>query len=64
MLVVNRKLRVTDNIDEEDVSDFQLDLFFGLGMRYFDVSFGMRVARISPKRESLRNGSRSGLTLS
>jgi hypothetical protein len=24
-------LIVTDNIDEEEVSDFQLDLFFGLG---------------------------------
>jgi hypothetical protein len=29
MLLVNRKLRITDDVDEGDMSDLELDLFFG-----------------------------------
>ena len=31
VLVVNRKLRVTNDVDEQDMGDFELDLFLDLG---------------------------------
>ena len=31
MLVVNRELRVANDVDEENVGDFQLDLLFNSG---------------------------------
>ena len=31
VLLVNRELRVTDNVDEENVRYFQLDLFLNFG---------------------------------
>jgi hypothetical protein len=30
MLVINRKLRVANNVDEQHMSDFELDLFLDL----------------------------------
>jgi hypothetical protein len=29
MLLVNRKLRITDDVDKQDMGDLELDLFFG-----------------------------------
>jgi hypothetical protein len=31
VLVVNRKLRIADNVDEQDMGDFELDFFLDLG---------------------------------
>src|SRR5213593_3282822 len=31
VLVANRKLRVTDDVDEQDMGDFELDLLLDLG---------------------------------
>src|SRR5438094_286628 len=56
VLVVNRKLRITDNVDEQDMRNLELDLFLNFGGHvYFtapDVSFW--------KRGSLRSGSNIG----
>jgi hypothetical protein len=30
MLVINRKLRVANDVDEQDMGDFELDLFLNL----------------------------------
>jgi hypothetical protein len=31
MLVINRKLRIANDVDEQDMSDLELDLFLNLG---------------------------------
>jgi len=31
VLVVNRKLRVANDVDEQDMGDFELDLFLNFG---------------------------------
>jgi len=33
VLLVNGKLRVTDNVDKQDMRDLELDLFLDLGRR-------------------------------
>jgi hypothetical protein len=35
VLLINGELRVSDNVDEENVRDFQLNFFFNLG-RHMD----------------------------
>src|SRR5205809_1169777 len=35
MLVVNRKLRIANDVDEQDMGDLQLDFFFNFGRHYF-----------------------------
>jgi len=41
VLVVNRKLRVANDVDEQDMGDFELDLFLDLGchvpMRFIHI---------------------------
>ena len=38
VLLVNRKLRITDNVDEEDMSNLKLDLFPDLSGHFFALS--------------------------
>src|SRR5437762_12225506 len=56
VLVVNRKLRVANDVDEQDMGDFELDLFLDLGGH---VHFGA-VATSFWKRGSFRSGSNIG----
>ena len=56
-LLINEQFRVTDDVDEEDVRNFQLDLFFTFGGHDY---FGAREATIFSKRGSPRSGSQYG----
>src|SRR5438034_804494 len=56
VLVANRKLRVANDVDEQDMGDFELDLFLDLGGH---VHFGA-VSASFWKRGSLRSGSNIG----
>src|SRR6266481_7567554 len=56
VLVANRKLRVANDVDEQDMGDFELDLFLNFSGH---VHFGA-VATSFWKRGSLRSGSNIG----
>src|SRR4029077_13244405 len=57
VLVANRKLRITNDVDEQDMGDFELDLLLDLSRH---IHLGVGDAASFWKRGSLRSGSNIG----
>src|SRR6267154_1736889 len=49
-LLVNRKLRVTNNVDEEDMRDFKPNLLFNLGGHVMNLPENRTIDNSAPRR--------------